>query len=88
MTLSTFDFLSGSNLLCMCLSAENLSFCLFPQICKLIFLPGRRERRERAVSPGGYSSLRGAAGQILWQCISIYFAFLSSSYYSSLFYES
>lgn len=48
-------------------------FKFFSQVCQLVFLLGHRGPGERAVRPGGYSSLRGAAGQILWQCTSLCF---------------
>lgn len=50
--------------------AEIFTVSPFPQVCKFVFLLGHREPGEWADRPGGYSSLRGAAGQILWQCIS------------------
>lgn len=57
-----------SSHLCLLYIDWQSSHC-FPQVCKLVFLLGYREPGEWAVSLGGYSSLCGAAGQILWQCI-------------------
>lgn len=49
------------------------------QVCQLVFLPGYREPGKWVVSPGGHSSLRGTAGQILRQCTQISFVFVRST---------
>lgn len=51
----------------------------FLQVCQPVFLPGYREPGEWAVSPGGHSSLRGTAGQILRQCTQTRFVFFRRS---------
>lgn len=79
------DFCSyhGSN--CFVFNVHLLSVCLllkiipvppFPQVRQSVFLFGCGAPGKWAVSPGGHSSLRGTARQILWQCTSSCFTLL------------